>query len=135
MHVSVRDHLYGEGAAVPDEIAETENQNTDTSELDGLRQRAVEISHVVLELRRQREGAESLNKGNIGSDGNSRRFPPEGPIEWVVLVICRLWNQNTVVRVSRFNEMMGSNISHNLCTGEDFNLKLLLYLVEVLNNI
>ena len=52
--------------------------------------------------------------------------------ERIVLIIGRLWNQDSVRISSRFDEVMGTKIGHDLGAGKQFDVKLLLELVQCL---
>ena len=49
-----------------------------------------------------------------------------------MLVTARLGHQDLVALVSRFDEVVISNIGHHLCTGQDLDMKLLFELMAFL---
>jgi hypothetical protein len=79
--------------------------------------------------RRQRKRSESLGKGDERRGSDARSLPPPTPIQRVVGIIGGLRDED--LRAT-FDEMMMSDICHNLRAGEDLDMELLLYLMDLL---
>lgn len=116
-------------AHIPDEITEPKHEDSDTSKLDSLCKRATELGHVDWKSRGKRQRTETLDEGNRCGCRNGHGLPFRRPVERVVRIVRRLGDQDTG---PAFDEVMRSDIRHDLGTGQDLGMELLLELVELL---
>ena len=84
----------------PEEIAETENEDGDASELDSFGEGAVELFDVVFEHRRQRQWAKPLGEGDHARCSDGSDLPPEAPVQRIILVVRGLGDQYSVALVA-----------------------------------
>jgi hypothetical protein len=82
--------------------------------LNRLCERAMEVSDVEWKLRCKRERAKPLRESYQARCCDCRDLPPDGPVQGVCRIIAWLGNKN-VVRLTALNEMMGTNVGHDLC--------------------
>lgn len=116
----------------PDEVGETKNENSDTSELDGFWKCAVEGLHVSGESWSERQRTVSLDESGTGSGSNAEKLPFARPVERVVRVGGRLRDENACIASTVLDKVVRSDIRHDFSTGQDLGVQLGLDLVKLL---
>ena len=114
---------------LPDEVTETKNENGNTGELNGLLDGAVEGFHVEWEGRGKSKRTETLGERDTGGSGDGKVLPLLTPVQWIMGVVGWLWDEHTRVAL---DEVMGTDICHDLCSGDDLSLEFSLDLVQLL---
>ena len=71
---------------LPDEVAETEDQDGHTSEFDYIGKIRIEILDVVAKHRSQRKRSETLCEGDTGRSSNCEALPKRRPVQRVVRI-------------------------------------------------
>jgi hypothetical protein len=114
----------------PQEIAKAQNQNADSSKLNSLGKGTMKRFNIIAKHGRQSKRSEPLCEAHHAACCDCRPFPPDTPVERVMRIVRRLGNED---RFTSLDKVMSSDVSHDLSPGEDFDMKLLLYLVELLD--
>lgn len=130
----LREDVHGpatEGRAdrYPDEVTESEDQDSHACELHNSRQARVEILHVIRKHRRESQRPESLREGDECGSSDAAGLPERRPVQWIIRIRRRLWDQNSR---ATFDEVVGANICHDLRARENLSVELLLQSVELL---
>lgn len=73
---------------------------------------------------------EPLSKGGHGRGGDACSLPPRAPVQRIVRIIRGLWNKNVSMRA--LDEVVASNVGHDLSAGQDFDVELLFELATLL---
>lgn len=73
-----------------------------------------------------------MDKCGTGSGSNAEKLPLPRPVEGVVRVGRRLWNEDTCVTSAILDEMVRSDIRHDFSTRQDLGVELGLELVKLL---
>lgn len=113
----------------PDEVAKPKHQDSHARELDNSRKARVEIVHVVREHGRESQRAEALRESDERGRGDTASLPERRPVQRIVLVGGRLWNQDSR---AAFDEVVRADVCHDLCARENLSVELLLQSVELL---
>lgn len=113
----------------PNEVGESKNQDGDTSELDDILNRAVELLDVVAKGRRECQRSESLSERDERAGCDCRSLPLPAPVQGIVRVGRWLRDKDTL---ATFDEVVSTDICHDLRAGKNLCVELLLNLVKLL---
>ena len=109
---------------IPDEVTETENQDSHTGKLDSARESAIESDYVVSEHRCEREWTKTLHESCKTGRNERRYLPLRRPIERIVLVGRGLRDEHSVRFAATLDEVMGPNIGHKLGAWKNLGIEL-----------
>jgi hypothetical protein len=99
--------------------------------LDNIRKSRVEVFDIDRELWSDRQGCESQHKRKEVGNKNNEGFSFSGPIEWIMRIVAWLRNQHGALAPGLFDEVMGTEIRHDFCSGEDLDMEFLLELMDL----
>ena len=110
-------------ADIPNEVAEPENQDGNSSELYCVRKGTVEGHNVVAKHGREGQWSKALHECNKACRHDCCHFPGQRPIQRIVLIVGRLGYKYSL----RFtlDEVVSSDVGHKLSAWEDIDVELL----------
>jgi hypothetical protein len=101
-------------------------------ELDDTWEVRVEVLNIGAELRSECKRSKPQSEREDVRNGNDQDFPLSSPVQGIVWVVARLWDENGALGPCLLDEMMGPEIGHNFGSWQDLNMKLFLELTELL---
>lgn len=128
----------------PEEITETKNENANAGEFDHGRQIGVERLHQLRKHRRERQWSQTLAERHCRGHADGAHLPEPVPIlrtsafilqihaagaiyQRIMRALGGLWHQHSV---GGFDKVDGAHVSHDLRSGIDLGIELLLDLMD-----
>lgn len=120
---------------LPEEVAKAKHQDCHTSKLDDVGQRGIVVLHQIAKHGPKSQRRKALCEAHGRHGNESRDLPPSAPVEGVVRRAGGLGNEHAVGLVLALDEVMASDVCHDLGTGEDLDVELILDLLQLLGRV
>lgn len=118
---------------LPDEVAKSKNQDTNTSKLHSTSEIGIEVVDVCRKHGGESQWSETLCEGHHCGRSDACDLPHVAPVQWVIGVVTGLRDKH--LAMGAFDKVMRPNISHDLRPREDLGVQLLLDLPTLLEEV
>lgn len=120
---------------LPEEVAKAKYQDGHTSKLNDVGQGSIVVFHQIAKHGPESQRREALCEAHGRHGNKSRDLPTRAPVEGVVRRARGLGDEHTVGFVLALDEVMASDVCHDLGAGEDLDVELILDLLQLLKRV